>query len=132
MSKPEIRCSHAKVVGLAELRPHPKNPNRHPQKQIELLGKIIAHQGWRRPIRVSNLSGFITAGHGASMAAKAMGWESVPVDYQDYETEQDELADLVADNRIAELAYLDKKAVIVTRMRIRLFWGHRLNQSLIS
>ncbi len=111
MSSPEIRCSHAEVVAVGELKPHPKNPNQHPAEQVELLGKIISHQGWRRPVRVSRLSGFITAGHGALLAAKAMGWESVPVDYQDYETEQDELADLVADNRIAELADLDQKAV---------------------
>ena len=36
-----------------------------------------------------------------------MGAERVPVDYQDYESEEQEYADLLADNRIAELAEMD-------------------------
>ncbi|WP_282442293.1 hypothetical protein [Pelotomaculum terephthalicicum] len=31
----------------------------HPDKQIQLLAKIIKNQGWRAPITVSNRSGFI-------------------------------------------------------------------------
>lgn len=38
-----------------------------------------------------------------------MGAEYVPVDYQEYENEEQELADLLADNRIAELAEMDEK-----------------------
>jgi hypothetical protein len=38
------------------------------------------------------------------MAAKAIGLKEVPVDYQDYESPAVELADMLADNRIAELA----------------------------
>ena len=93
------------VVGLI---PHPKNPNRHPAKQIELLARVIQHQGWRNPIVVSKRSGFIVAGHGRLMAAEKMGVQMVPVDLQEFETEADELAHLAADNRIAELAEMDQ------------------------
>jgi hypothetical protein len=41
------------------------------------------------------------------MAAKQLGVEVVPVDYQDFATENDELAVLVADNRLAELSTVD-------------------------
>ncbi len=34
-------------------------------------------------------------------------WRHVPVDRQDYATEAEEWADLIADNRIAELAQID-------------------------
>lgn len=107
MNSPEVKCSHAEMIRVEELKAHPQNPNQHPSTQIELLAKIIEHQGWRRPIRVSKLSGFITAGHGALLAARSKGWELVPVDFQDYESEKDELADLMADNRLAELAETD-------------------------
>ena len=42
------------------------------------------------------------------MAAKLLGCP-VPVDYQGYASEAEELADLLADNRIAELAEMDNK-----------------------
>ena len=42
------------------------------------------------------------------MAAKLLGLEQVPVDRQDYVTEIEEWADLIADNRFAELAEMDE------------------------
>jgi DNA modification methylase len=103
----KIECAHDEVVDLDLLVPNPKNPNKHPDEQIKLLAKIMNHQGWRSPIVVSNRSGFITKGHGRMMAAKLNGWNQAPVDRQDYATEADEYADMVADNKIAELAETD-------------------------
>lgn len=104
---PPIHCAHDRLVDTATLTPHPKNPNTHSDSQIALLAKIITHQGWRSPIVVSKRSGFIVAGHGRLMAAQRLGLASVPVNDQDFATEADELAHLVADNRIAELAEMD-------------------------
>lgn len=104
---PAVRCSHARMAKLADLKPHPRNYNKHPQRQIELLAKVIAANGWRSPIVVSQLSGFVTKGHGRMTAAKFMGLEEVPVDDQEYGSEAEELADLVADNQIADLAEAD-------------------------
>ncbi|XWE61981.1 site-specific DNA-methyltransferase [Sporomusa sphaeroides] len=87
--------------------PNPRNPNQHPPKQIELLAKIIKNQGWRAPITVSTRSGFIVRGHGRLLAAQFLGVGQVPVDRQDYATEAEEWADLVADNRIAEMSQVD-------------------------
>ena len=106
MSK-NIRCSHTKTEAPDGLVPHPKNPNTHPSPQIDLLAKIIKHQGWRNPIVVSKRSGFVIAGHARLKAAIALGLDQVPVDYQDFETEADEWAHLVADNKLAELADSD-------------------------
>ena len=102
--KPPIECKHDALVDVSKLIAHPRNPNSHPPAQIELLAKIIDFQGWRRPIVVSKRSGFIIRGHGALLAAQKAGWSEVPVDYQEYESEAQEWADLIADNRIAELA----------------------------
>ena len=104
----EIKCAHDEIVPLADLRPNPRNPNTHPADQIALLAKIIAAQGWRNPIVVSSRSGLITKGHARLEAARLIGAETAPVDRQDYATEQDEVADMIADNRIAELAELDR------------------------
>lgn len=43
------------------------------------------------------------------MAAQLDDLTDAPVDYQDYASEAEELADLTADNRIAELATTDNK-----------------------
>lgn len=103
-----VYCAFDKIVPLAELKPNPKNPNRHPGDQVELLAKVIAAQGWRQPVKVSTRSGYIVSGHGRYEAALLLGCP-VPVDFQDYPGEAEELADLLADNRIAELAEMDEK-----------------------
>lgn len=102
-----VWCAHDALVFCAELKPNQKNPNTHPASQIELLGKIIKEQGWRAPITVSNRSGLIVKGHGRLEAAFKAGIMKAPVDYQDYESEAAEHADMVADNRLAELAVID-------------------------
>ena len=51
--KTPIECKHDALVDVSALIPHPRNPNSHPDAQIELLAKIIEYQGWRRPIVVS-------------------------------------------------------------------------------
>jgi ParB-like chromosome segregation protein Spo0J len=96
------------LISVAEIVPNPRNPNSHDEKQIKLLAKIIKFQGWRLPIVVSNLSGFIVRGHGRLETAKYLGLDRVPVSYQDYDNEAQEWADLIADNRIAELAEIDR------------------------
>ena len=101
-----VFCAFDKIVSLEDLKPNPKNPNNHPPEQVELLAKVIKTQGWRQPVKVSNLSGYIVSGHGRYEAALHLGCP-VPVDFQDYATEAEELADLLADNRIAEMAEMD-------------------------
>jgi hypothetical protein len=103
----KVHCAHGRMVDVTTLIPNPRNPNKHGDKQIALLAKIIRHQGWRAPITVSKRSGFVVTGHGRLEAAKLLQVELVPVDEQDFATEADEWAHLIADNRIAELAEID-------------------------
>lgn len=106
-----VYCSHDQLVPIEKIYPNPENPNTHPDEQLELLAKLITRQGWRTPISVSTRSGYIVRGHARLEAAKMNGEKDVPVDYQDYDSDSAEYADLVADNRIAELAELDYDAV---------------------
>ena len=104
-----VFCAHDAIVDVAKLIPNPKNPNQHPDSQIQLLGRIIRQTGWRQPITVSKRSGFIVKGHGRLSAALLEGIKEAPVDYQNYTNDAEEYADLVADNRIAELAETDNR-----------------------
>jgi len=110
----KIHCSYDEMKDLELLVPHPRNANKHPEKQIKYLAKIMAHQGWRNPITVSKRSGYIVSGHGRMEAAKLNGWTEAPIDYQDFDTEADEYAHLIADNKIAELAEHDDAMMIDT------------------
>ena len=107
----KVNCVYASLEPVSSLKPHPKNPNEHPKEQIERLAKVLDYQGWRYPIKVSKQTGFITSGHGRLLAAKLNGWIEVPVDFQDYETDAQEYADLVSDNAIALWSELDLAAI---------------------
>ena len=104
-----VYCAYDEIVPIGKLRPNPRNPNKHPQDQLEKLGKIIRGNGWRNPITVSTRSGLIVKGHGRLLTAELEELKEVPVEYQNYESDEAELADLTADNRIAELAEMDSK-----------------------
>ena len=103
-----VFCPHDDIIPTSRLKENPLNPNHHPEKQIELLGDIIFRTGWRQPITISNQSGCIVKGHGRLAAAKLKGWCNVPVDYQDYSNQDEEYADLIADNRLAELSEIQE------------------------
>lgn len=104
-----VHCSHSEMVDLFLLVDNPRNPNTHSKKQIELLAKIIQTHGWRVPITVSRRSGFIVRGHGRLEAAKHLGLDTAPVDYQDYQSEAEEWADMIADNKIGWLSEIDEE-----------------------
>jgi len=108
---PQVFCSHTEMRDPASLVEHPRNYNTHPAEQIRLLAKIIRHQGWRNPITVSKRSGYVVKGHGRLAAALQLGCSEVPVDVQEYKDEASEYADMIADNRIAELAEADQDAL---------------------
>ena len=86
-NSPKIHCAFDEEKQVEELVAHPRNPNNHSDTQIKLLAKIIAAQGWRAPVVVSERSGFIVAGHARLAAAQLLGVESVPVNVQPFKTE---------------------------------------------
>src|SRR5438093_1618866 len=94
-----VHCAYHKVVPIGDLKPNPANPNKHPAKQLDLYASAIAAHGWRESVTVSKLSGLVVRGHGALLAARLIGAIEIPVEYQDYATAEEELADLLADNR---------------------------------
>lgn len=102
-----VYCAYDELVDTAGIVGNPRNPNTHPEAQVELLAKIISSTGWRQSITISRRSGFVVKGHGRLAAAQLAGIPKCPVEYQDYSSEAEEWADLTADNRLAELAEID-------------------------
>ena len=104
-------CAFDEMRPLETLVENPRNPNQHPPRQLQLLADILKFQGWRQPIVVSKSSGFIVKGHGRLQAAKLAGFTEAPVDLQAYENEAQEHADMIADNKLAELSDFDGRVL---------------------
>jgi hypothetical protein len=106
----KTHCKFAEMVPVKRLLAmrNPRNPNHHPQEQIDLFAKILRHQGFRRPVVVSKRSNLMVSGHGMLEAAIACKCKEVPVDFQDFPDEESETAHMMADNELAKFAQSDK------------------------
>lgn len=102
-----VFCAFDEMVKTSELKENPKNPNMHSQEQISLLAEVIKKTGVRAPITVSKLSGLIVKGHGRLQAAKEAGLAEYPVEFQYFANADEEIAALLADNKIAEFSEID-------------------------
>jgi hypothetical protein len=102
----KTHCAYDKLVSLADLetRRHHKNPNTHSAAQIAAIAAVLDGNGWRQSIVVSNRSGLMTRG--------LLGYAAAPVDFQDYESEEAEIADMIADNRLSELSDMDEDQLL--------------------
>lgn len=106
-----VKCEHTRLVEINQLVPHPQNCKNHDKDAVERQAAVMEYQGWRRPITVSNQSGKITSGHKRLLAAKLKKATHVPVSFQDYENEDQEIADLIADNALNEWEPTSRTAV---------------------
>jgi hypothetical protein len=98
-----VHCKFDKLEPVEKLKPNPRNPRTHPAEEIASLARIIKETGWRRAIVVSKRSGLIVRGHGAVQAARLLDCP-VPVELQNFKSQAEEHAHMIADNRLAELA----------------------------
>ena len=76
----KIHCKYDSLIDPKELADHPKNRNKHSNEQIDRLVKLYKYHGIRHPIIISNLSGYIVAGHGRKAAAIKAKMKEFPVD----------------------------------------------------
>ncbi len=107
----KITPENTRLVDIGDLKPNPKNPNKHSAAQIERLCQLITYQGFRQPIIVSNQSGLIVVGHGRLEAAKKLGFTKLPTSYQDFSDETEEYNFMVSDNAISAWSELDLSAI---------------------
>jgi ParB-like chromosome segregation protein Spo0J len=91
------------TVDIALLKHHPRNAN---NGDVEAIKNSLAVNGWYGSVIVNKRSNHILAGNHRVMAAKALGWETVPVTWIDVDAKQ-ELRILMADNRTTRLGQDD-------------------------
>lgn len=111
-------CRYDELVEIGNIQRNPSNPNRHSTEQIQRLARVIERNGWRNPLVVSRRSGYLVKGEGRLLASLSLGLEVVPVEYQDYATDDEEWSDLIADNKMSELSEQDRESlkVVVSKM----------------
>lgn len=87
-----------------EKRKHPRNDNQHDDLQKLALSHIIRGTGIRKSITLSRLTGRIVAGHGALEASALVPLSAFPIAWQDFDSEEKEIAHLMADNELARMS----------------------------
>lgn len=87
---------------------NPRNPRVHSDKQVDQLVSCMKRNGFTNPILV-DASNKVIAGHGRILAAKKLGFETVPTICLAHMSEADIRAYVIADNKIAENAAWDRQ-----------------------
>lgn len=104
---PRIINQENEQVDINLLKHHPRNANKG---DVEAIKKSLAVNGWFGSVVVNRRTSHILAGNHRVMAAKALGWESVPVQWVDVSAE-DELRILVVDNRTTRIGQDDQTLI---------------------
>lgn len=90
---------------ITALKPYKNNPKKHTKKQIEQIASSIElTKGLRQPI-VIDKDNVIVCGHGRFLAAKKLGYDTVPCELIDNLTDDEIRAYRLIDNRISEGEY---------------------------
>jgi DNA modification methylase len=90
------------------LKPDPRNPRVHSDKQIRQIAQSIESFGFNVPLLIDDQQKVI-AGHGRLLAARKMGWDTVPAIKLSHLTESQRMAFLIADNRLTENSSWDER-----------------------
>jgi hypothetical protein len=90
------------------LKPDPRNPRVHSDKQVRQIAQSIESFGFNVPLLIDDQQQVI-AGHGRLLAARKMGWDKVPAIKLSHLTESQRMAFLIADNRLTENSSWDER-----------------------
>jgi DNA modification methylase len=90
------------------LKPDPRNPRVHSDKQVRQIAQSIESFGFNVPLLIDDQQQVI-AGHGRLLAACKMGWDTVPAIELSHLTESQRMAFLIADNRLTENSSWDER-----------------------
>ena len=106
---------HLEVVNrpMAELKPDPRNPRKHPRRQIRQIANSIEAFGFSVPILVDKDSQVI-AGHGRLAACQLLGWQEIPTICLAHLTPEQARALLLADNRLTDISTWDDRLLAET------------------
>lgn len=105
------KIANMQEVRIDLLRPYENNAKIHGRDQIEKLKKSIEEFGFLNPCLIDRDYNLI-AGHGRVMAARELGFETVPCVFLEGLTEAQRRAYILADNRLSELGEWDMDIVV--------------------
>jgi ParB-like nuclease domain len=89
------------------LKPDPRNPRVHTEKQVRQIDQSIESFGFNVPLLIDDQQQVI-AGHGRLKAVRKLGWDTVPAIRLNHLTESQRMAFLIADNRLTENSSRDE------------------------
>jgi hypothetical protein len=92
----------------SSLKPDPKNPRVHSDKQVRQIAQSIESFGFNVPLLIDDKQ-MVIAGHGRLQAARKLGWDTVPAIRLSHLTETQRMAFLIADNRLTENSTWDER-----------------------
>jgi DNA modification methylase len=92
-----MRLEH---VSINDLRPDPANPRRMSNEQLEALTRSLREYTVVQPILARREDNTVIAGHQRLLAARRLGWPTVPVFFLDVSPEQARVLNLAL-NRIS-------------------------------
>jgi len=99
-ARPKVNFKPEAWVKIGELIEHPKNPRidlRQDKGRFESLKESIL-EGVFEPVKVSRKTGYCLAGNQRIKAFQDLGFEEVPVMYNDCENEKEEIQVIIKDN----------------------------------
>jgi ParB-like chromosome segregation protein Spo0J len=100
--------SEVTYLRTTSLKPDPRNPRVHSDKQVRQIAQSIESFGFNVPLLIDDQQKVI-AGHGRLLAACKMGWDTVPAIKLSHLTESQRMAFLIADNRLTENSSWDEQ-----------------------
>jgi hypothetical protein len=101
-----------KTVTIADLEPHPDNPNTHPAKQVDALAKSLTEFTQIKNVVIWNNR--IIAGHGVIEAAKKAGLLTLEAQDISHWPEDKATAFMLADIRLPDMAIVDESVMAET------------------
>jgi hypothetical protein len=101
-----------KTVTIADLEPHPDNPNTHPAKQVDALAKSLTEFTQIKNVVIWNNR--IIAGHGVIEAAKKAGLLTLEAQDISHWPEAKATAFMLADIRLPDMAIVNEEAMAET------------------
>lgn len=85
-------------VPIGSIKPYKRNAKLHPQEQIEQIKRSIQQFGFNDPIGIWH--GEIVEGHGRYLAAKELGYDTVPIIRLDDLTDEQRRAYALVHNKL--------------------------------
>ena len=100
------------LVDISTLIPYARNSKKHSEKQIAQIAASIKEFGFLSPLVIS-ADNTILCGHGRFYAAEKLGLKQLPCIREEYLTEAQKRAYIIADNKIGENAEWDGEMLSV-------------------